>query len=34
MFQMKISPVCPAAAKMENSDGWNVATVRHEGAES
>jgi hypothetical protein len=31
---MKISPVCPAAAKTENSVGWNEDAERQDGAES
>ena len=33
MFQMKISPVCPAAAKIDGSAGWKAEAERHDGAE-
>jgi hypothetical protein len=33
MFQMKISPVWPAAAKMEGSDGWKTEAERQAGAD-
>lgn len=34
MFQMNISPVCPAAAKMENSAGWKAEAEMQVGADS